>query len=285
MHLTRTVTAAVADFFRGVTLLHFRGGGLNDATFGGTYTGFKPLNYLVRISTAAGTDQYQYSTDSGQTWSVAANITAGPDALSNGVTVTFGATTGHTLLDEWVVSAFRVARSNIGTAPFTGTVLDDLTPSGTYEGYNYLQVRVIISTAAATDLFQVSFDGGLTYGAEIAITGAAQHIGYGILITFAATTGHGAGDYWDIEVTPPGARLLVDGVYVQVDTVSANDEIFFQDEDGNDRFLAVSINAIGNFDYMFDPPIVLRVGKDIDIATTGSQFSAAVTISATLDEV
>lgn len=78
---------------------------------------------------------------------------------------------------------------------FQGTGLNDLTWGGMspVSGNVY---TVVISTAAGTDKFQWKKNGG-TLSAEVAITGAAQALSDGVTVTFAATTGHTAGDLWN----------------------------------------------------------------------------------------
>ena len=81
---------------------------------------------------------------------------------------------------------------------FTGADEDynDLSLSGIYRYDSSTSFVVKISTAAATDKFQVSLDGGSTFGSETSITGSAQSIGRGISITFDNTTGHTLNDQW-----------------------------------------------------------------------------------------
>ncbi len=84
----------------------WQGGTLNDCTAGGTYTGDAKKNCWVKISVAAATDKFQYSIDRGVTWSSETDITGSAQALEDGVTVTFGATTGHAVDDEWRFGAW-----------------------------------------------------------------------------------------------------------------------------------------------------------------------------------
>lgn len=77
--------------------------------------------------------------------------------------------------------------------------LDDMTASGTFTGTEKTVYFIKISTAGGTDYFQWSKNGG-TYSAEIAITGGDHTIDAGVIVKFAATTGHTAGDYWAISV-------------------------------------------------------------------------------------
>jgi hypothetical protein len=73
------------------------------STVGGTFTGTQFAEILVEIAVAGTPDTYKVSTDGGATWSSPANITSGPDAFALGITGTWGATTGHTAGDQWVV--------------------------------------------------------------------------------------------------------------------------------------------------------------------------------------
>ena len=82
---------------------------LDDLSSGGTYTGTQTeppyVNYQVKID-GTGPDTFSWSDDNGNTWHAGVAITAGsPQTLSNGVTITFGADTGHTIDDKWVFTA------------------------------------------------------------------------------------------------------------------------------------------------------------------------------------
>ncbi len=83
----------------------FVGSGLNDALYSGTYTGSGNKDYIVKISTAAGTDKFDWSDDGGTNYTTGVSITGSAQTLSNGVKITFAATTGHTLADEWHYSS------------------------------------------------------------------------------------------------------------------------------------------------------------------------------------
>lgn len=82
----------------------------NDMTSGGTYTGTQQsppyVLYRVQIDTAGTPDTYTWSDDDGTSWQAAGEaITGAAQTLSNGVTVTFAATTGHTVGDYWNIAA------------------------------------------------------------------------------------------------------------------------------------------------------------------------------------
>jgi hypothetical protein len=86
----------------------FMGTGLNDLTAGGTFSGSQFRIYLIEIDGAGTPDTFKWSVDYGGTYEASTvTITGAAQTLDNGVTVTFGATTGHTLADKWLVIAHK----------------------------------------------------------------------------------------------------------------------------------------------------------------------------------
>lgn len=81
----------------------FDGAGLNDATSGGTYTLAADAVFVVEIDGAGTPDTFKWSKDGGAYTETVA-ITGSAQTLSDGVTVTFGATTGHTAGDIWTIT-------------------------------------------------------------------------------------------------------------------------------------------------------------------------------------
>jgi hypothetical protein len=75
--------------------------GLDDITVGTNYTGTSVINYKVKIDSTGTPDQFKWSADGGTTYSAATNCATTATALSNGVTVLWAATTGHTDEDYW----------------------------------------------------------------------------------------------------------------------------------------------------------------------------------------
>lgn len=94
----------------------------------------------------------------------------------------------------------------LGTWTLTGAGLDDLSwdAAAVYQGGPTRNVRVEIDAASTPDTFRWSLDGGTTWeeeGVPIPGAAAAYQLPFGLLIEFAATTGHTSGDYWDAEVS------------------------------------------------------------------------------------
>jgi hypothetical protein len=82
----------------------FNGSGPDDLSSGGTAasTIATPATFTVQIATTGTPDTFKWKKDTGA-FSSNVNITASPQTLSDGVTVTFAQTTGHTVGDEWTV--------------------------------------------------------------------------------------------------------------------------------------------------------------------------------------
>lgn len=132
----------------------FYGEGLNDATEGGAFSGSDDTRYIIEIDSVGGTDTFQWSDDDGDTFTTGVSITGAAQALSNGVTITFGAVTGHTLDDRWIISAKNSADDGFGgsenskayaiykSVPSNGNVnVDDVIEGGAritieYDEYN-----------------------------------------------------------------------------------------------------------------------------------------------------
>ena len=80
----------------------FAGSGLDDATSGGTFSGSVDRRFVVKIDAEGTPDTFTWSKDGGSTWDAAGvAITGAAQTLTEGVTVTFAATTGHTLNTYW----------------------------------------------------------------------------------------------------------------------------------------------------------------------------------------
>lgn len=80
----------------------FTGSGLDDLTPGGAFTGAEPTRFKVVIDGEGTPDTFKWSKDGGLTWeATGVAVTGAAQTLENGITITFGATTGHTIADAW----------------------------------------------------------------------------------------------------------------------------------------------------------------------------------------
>lgn len=81
--------------------------GINDLTKSGTYTNnTEDLRYLIEMDDVTGaSDTFKWSIDNGTTFTSGIVITGAAQLLSNGLSITFANTTGHTQTDKWIISA------------------------------------------------------------------------------------------------------------------------------------------------------------------------------------
>ena len=207
------------------------GTGLNDATFGGVYTGGATKTYQVKITAVGTPDSFQYSDDGGSSFNgVNTQIRSdGVQSLAEGVTIIFDATTGHTLNDVWEstvivplttltaphkmaeievnhpgtssdIKGRLILRSNdggqIGSVSIHAAVgspaTGDITPSGTYTGGPSPVTYYIKTTNISTTPHKWAWStNNSNYSDDIDMATGATSIEKGISIAWSGTT---AGD-------------------------------------------------------------------------------------------
>lgn len=134
-------------YMKSVSAVAFTGSGLNDATSGGTYTGSVATDtFTVIVDGTGATDTFKWKKGSG-TYTTGVSMTAGAHTLSDGVTITFAASTGHTLNDQWVITVnvwTALTGADLGTG-YTPDTDDPIIDSCVAEGNLYLVNRGINS--------------------------------------------------------------------------------------------------------------------------------------------
>ncbi|MGV8123084.1 MAG: hypothetical protein AB2L14_25255 [Candidatus Xenobiia bacterium LiM19] len=173
--------------------------GLDDLTADGTYSGTSDESMEVEIDLADTTDTFKWRVDDG-TWTEDVSVIADGTAqdLADGVTVEFGALTGHTLGDKWTIP---VVSDAIGAATYTPLPgLDDATASGTYIGATNSTFEIVIDGVGATNTFKWRKDSG-SWTTTVNASSSPVTLQEGVRVTFAATTGHKLGDKWVITCT------------------------------------------------------------------------------------
>jgi hypothetical protein len=102
-----------------------------------------PTTYTVIIDATGTPDHFKWRKNGG-TWTSGVAITGSSQTLADGVTITFAATSTHTLADQWVIT---VDAGAIGAVVFTGSGVNDATSGGAFSGM--LDVtRGVLGTAA-----------------------------------------------------------------------------------------------------------------------------------------
>jgi hypothetical protein len=89
--------------------------GLTDLVAGGTFTGTARTVFEIKLASIATPDTFnwravtvdRYGQRTYGAWTSGVAITGLAQTLSSGITVTFGATTGHTVNDEWTVQLYE----------------------------------------------------------------------------------------------------------------------------------------------------------------------------------
>lgn len=80
----------------------FNGTGLDDCTISGNFNGVWTDTFRVRIDGTGTPDTFEWSIDGGSSWEETdVNCSTTPYHCQDGLYVSFGATTGHTLTDYW----------------------------------------------------------------------------------------------------------------------------------------------------------------------------------------
>lgn len=238
------------EAFTGITATNYTdadntpGTALNDAVFGGKYTEIFTPTYTVEIDSEGTPDTFKWSKDNFTTTEASGvAITGSAQTLDNGVTITFTATTGHGLGDQWdmtvvnttsqshqmaQISSYHedtstdhksrlmlsVNSDGYPSAPiFTGTGLNDATFGGRYDANNKVieqkNYYVKVDATGTPDTFSWSKDNFATTEATgVSMTGSAQTLDNGVTVTFAATTGHTLNDSWWSRVYEPALMVF-----------------------------------------------------------------------------
>ena len=84
----------------------FKGNGLNDVAWGAGFSGGATAYYEVVIDGIGTPDTFKWRKNGGA-WTETVAITGAAQTLDDGQTITFAATTGHTLGDQWVIGNLK----------------------------------------------------------------------------------------------------------------------------------------------------------------------------------
>lgn len=178
------IIQAVEDGAGTIGAVAFTGSGLNDATSGGTYTGAWNGSIRVQIDAEGTPDTFKWSRDGGATWNATGvAITGAAQTIEKGVTITFGATTGHTTGEYWDIAVDSgdtvIAESHVSVT--SGDIQEDkvqgdlyLTLGHTIDAKAYANTAATQSTTAAS---QATAANGYAQTAATQATGANSNAG------------------------------------------------------------------------------------------------------------
>lgn len=152
----------------------WQGGTLNDMTNSGTPTGTVKLSWIVIVDGTGTPDTFKWSNDGGTTFTSTVSMTGAAQNLAFGVSVTFAATTGHAVDDEW--------RFVTWPEPETATAVDyeieDINHAAEQSGFGsmvHIMARNLLKTKAVR-VFGIGLNdaGGATDSAgSITLSGTA----------------------------------------------------------------------------------------------------------------
>ncbi len=211
----------------------FTGVGLDDAVFSGTFIGSTNEVITVSIDGNGTPDTFEWFLN-GVSQANGVAITGAAQALSNGISITFSATTGHTSGDDWRVgngfgAVEYAATSFTGTFQQYETVTGSLSGATATLGYDRsVSSQVILTNISAggfefgdvltggtsgavatitaltgiNDTFDWSDDGGVTPHPQTPINAnnALYTLSDGVDIMWGTTSGHGVGSTWNFSV-------------------------------------------------------------------------------------
>jgi hypothetical protein len=206
----------------------FTGVGLDDAVFSGTFLGTTNEIITVTIDSTGGTDTFEWFLN-GVSQSTNVPITGSAQSLLTGISITFGATTGHTSGDSWRVgngfgAVEFAATSFIGTFQQYETVTGSISGATATLGYDRsISSQVILTNISAGGFVVNDVLTGGTSGAVATITAltgindtfewndggspfpqtpinannALYTLSDGVDIMWGSTSGHGLGSTWN----------------------------------------------------------------------------------------
>lgn len=186
---------------------NFVGDGLNDVTLGTGFSGGSSAYFEVEIDAEGTPDTFKWRKDGGG-WTTGVSITGAAQTLSDGQTITFAATTGHTLADKWWIGNLKdePTTESGDTAQITAAARRRLNPNTppTFTddgGANVLTVNYTEGKATFdANVGNVDVDGNNGYIPD----GALEKVGYVFDWKFAADVAYdditSMGDDWEDQV-------------------------------------------------------------------------------------
>ena len=148
----------------------FKGTGLNDATLGVVFTGAASAYYEVEIDAVATPDTFRWRKNGGA-WTEDVAITGAAQTLDEGQTITFGATTGHTLGDLWFIGNLKdePCTESGATAQITDSTKRLLNPNTT----------VTFTDSGSANLLRIDYAAGKAYfDANVTVVTVTGNNGY-----------------------------------------------------------------------------------------------------------
>jgi len=152
----------------------FSGDGLNDVTWGTGSTAVDLTYYEVEIdgelAGGGGVDTFQWRVNGGA-WTTDVDVTGAAQTLADAQTITFAATTGHTLDDRWVIG-------NLKDEPTTVAGSDAQITDATARILNPNATLTVTPTNAVNEVAINYTNGTVTFDAAPGVTDIDGNNGY-----------------------------------------------------------------------------------------------------------
>lgn len=149
----------------------FKGSGLNDVTWGSGFAGGSSAYYEVVIDAAGTPDTFKWRKNGGG-WTTGVSITGAAQTLDDSQTITFAATTGHTLNDQWSIGNLKdeACTESGTTAQITSSTLRLLNPNS----------PPTFTDSGGANVLKIDYTKGMAYFdanvATVTVTGNDAHL-------------------------------------------------------------------------------------------------------------
>jgi len=181
----------------------FIGAGLNDLTWATAYAGAATAFYEVEIDATGTPDTFKWRKDAGS-YTASVAITGAAQTLNSSQQITFAATTGHTVGDEWTIGNFKdeACTESSATAQITTATRRYLNPNAppTFtdaSGANVLTINYTNGTAVFdTAAGQVDVDGNLGWIPSASLEKVGYLIGWSADFTVDMGNANRCGQHW-----------------------------------------------------------------------------------------
>jgi len=228
----------------------FKGTGLNDVTWGTACSNAASRDYLAEIDANGTADTFRWSVDGGSSWEAEdVVITGAAQTLDNGQTITFAATTGHTIGDRFHIGNARVEPTSESgsTAQVTEATHRLLKPDkvvpGDWTDSNSMKVDSIDYTsgkayfAGAVGTVTLTRNDGYVLEAELDELGYTQGWSLSVAVDMADASYQGAD--WKYSLPgQAGATGSIDKLYIPNESLF---EQFTRNADGTQNYFLLQL--------------------------------------------
>lgn len=171
--LNKLANEGIAIISKTIGEITYVGAGLDDMSNGGEFTGDADIEFEVEIDGTGTPDTFKWSKDGVEQATLVA-ITGSDQTLSDGVTIKFEATTGHTATNTWTFTARAADPISIQKKPET-VISVSLAPGPVSSTSGAIDLRNIESASITV---KGDFASGATDGMTVEIFTSPDNVDY-----------------------------------------------------------------------------------------------------------